>query len=753
MHTRRLSRSVTAVACTAALGLAIAPSARADELPPLEAGAGQADITPPKTGYYLGGWTRADRKVEGTQSRLWAKVMVLKRGDRKIALVSVNLFMVPGGWQRHIAQAVADLGYRVDNVLISASHTHAGPGGFANFPTLNTAAPNAGMILTDPGSLGLLLSPVSADRQLYTFLVQQVAAAIRDADGDLAPAEAGWANEQLAGVTENRSLEAHLANHGIQKEPRTGKASDDPGGYVDTIDPKVDVLRVDQVVDGERVPIGAWSQFANHGTVEKSEFKYYNADHHAAAMQVFEEGVRKEANVPPGRTVVNVYGNGAEGDQSAGLKYSGPAGAQEVGTIEAQSMLKAWRAAGTNMTATPDLDLRWTQACFCGQAVDGATSSKKGNPGVPFITGSEEGRGPLYDITKTAWEGVRSPIDLGGGQGRKIVVPVGEFPTSVPTMVVRIGDRVIATLPGEPTKEVGVRIKAAVLEASAGTGVSKVVISGLTNEYINYITTPEEYDAQNYEGASTMYGRQEFGVLRSSLVQLSSAMALGSEVGPGVPYDAFRGVLPDGPAYPAPAASGKIVIQPPMIVGRLAQATLSWAGGAGGRDMPVGEKFLRAERLEGGAWQEVASDMGLSMAWRMSSTGVYAAKWEVPFDAPNGTYRLVVTSPSYRLESRPFLVGASPSLKVSKSSVDGTRVTVRVGYADARENVDLTARPAGGVARGMITFNTYGGGRYVAPVVDGYAKVTVPGTVAVYVQKGAATDALGNTNPADVRVR
>ena len=27
----------------------------------LRAGAGQADITPPKTGYFLGGWTRSDR--------------------------------------------------------------------------------------------------------------------------------------------------------------------------------------------------------------------------------------------------------------------------------------------------------------------------------------------------------------------------------------------------------------------------------------------------------------------------------------------------------------------------------------------------------------------------------------------------------------------------------------------------------------------------------------------------------------------
>jgi hypothetical protein len=46
----------------------------------LRAGAGQADITPPQTGYYLGGWTRADRIAQGQSSRLYANTLVLQRG-------------------------------------------------------------------------------------------------------------------------------------------------------------------------------------------------------------------------------------------------------------------------------------------------------------------------------------------------------------------------------------------------------------------------------------------------------------------------------------------------------------------------------------------------------------------------------------------------------------------------------------------------------------------------------------------------
>lgn len=37
-----------------------------------------------------------------------------------------------------------------------------------------------------------------------------------------------------------------------------------------------------------------------------------------------------------------------------------------------------------------------------------------------------------------------------------------------------------------------------------------VVIAGPANAYAHYITTPEEYSVQRYEGASTLYGPCKF---------------------------------------------------------------------------------------------------------------------------------------------------------------------------------------------------------------------------------------------------
>ena len=45
---------------------------------------------------------------------------------------------------------------------------------------------------------------------------------------------------------------------------------------------------MDRLSGGRRVPLGAWSTFANHGTVNHSTFTYYNADHTPRHDRIFE---------------------------------------------------------------------------------------------------------------------------------------------------------------------------------------------------------------------------------------------------------------------------------------------------------------------------------------------------------------------------------------------------------------------------------------------------------------------------------
>jgi neutral ceramidase len=632
----------------------------------LRAGVGRADLTPP-TGYAFGGWVRADRTGNGAQGRLNATALVLERDGRRVALVSAEVFAVFAPMVRDAAK-LAGPGWSEENVIVSASHTHAGPAGFAPYDTYNTLAPSLETV-TAPQTFVDFFETPPVDQRLYAHLVRRIGLAVRRATDRLGPAAAAWGGARLEDVTRNRSVEAHLNDHGIVREPGQGRAEEDPEGRLHTIDPEVSVLRVDRLVRRTRpcrsaprrrcrvtarVPMGGWSMFANHGTVNPSEYEVYNNDHHAHANAVFEAGVRREGRVAASREVVNVYGNGNEGDQSAGLDGQGPVHAERVGRREGRAMLEAWRAAGARMSRRPALDLRWTRACFCGQRVAGGEVDDEPVLGAPFLTGSEEGRGPLFDVTKRSMEGDRAPTGF-DSQGHKAAVRgvAGDVPRTVPLAVVRVGDRAIVTLPAEPTVEVGRRAKEAVLRALRPAGVESAVVSGLTGEFIQYLTTPEEYDRQHYEGGSTLFGRLASVALNEQLAELAARMASGREAQPPAPAAPTNGARADAPAFPAGAEDGRITREPEERA--TGSALLAWRGGPNGLDLPLDQPFITVERRGAdGAWRAVTDDRGLDIVWRTDHRGAYDAAWEVPAEAAPGEHRFVVTANRYRLTSRAF---------------------------------------------------------------------------------------------------
>src|SRR5918995_5042316 len=278
--------------------LSLAPSAHAG---PLRAGVGAADITPENGGTTFG-FVRPDIAVKGIHTRLMGRALVLDDGDTEVALLSTDLG-VPFEKDSLVAR-VQDLGFTHETILYTGTHTHSGPGSLASWQ------------------------------------VEQLARAIREADAELEPARAAWGAKRVLDVNRNRSIEAHLANHGLDLFYGQGDDTDDPKGAEHARDTRLRVLRVD-LADG--TPLAGWIHFPVHLTTSAPDVDIWDADLAAAATQHLETAVGA-----PGFTAL--YTNGALGDLMPRFdSYNRTAAMDLHGRRIAAKAMRAWRAAGNRL--------------------------------------------------------------------------------------------------------------------------------------------------------------------------------------------------------------------------------------------------------------------------------------------------------------------------------------------------------------------------------------------------------------------
>lgn len=194
--------------------------------------------------------------------------------------------------------------------------------------------------------------------------------------------------------------------------------------------------------------------------------------------------------------------------------------------------------------------------------------------------------------------------------------------------------------------------------------MNRVILTGLANEYSGYIATPEEYDSQQYEGASTLFGRLTFDAYLQIFGQLADAMATGQPVPTGpmspdlsrVQIEFQTGVWHDDKLRAE--QFGEVLIEPPPEVIRgdgstIVQAT--FRSGHPKNDLRRNSTYLHVERLDGdGNWIPVAWDSmpETSLIWErneddkkcaLSACSRVHVRWTIPKDAELGTYRLTHT--------------------------------------------------------------------------------------------------------------
>lgn len=660
----------------------------------LRAGAASRDITPDLKGDFFG-YVRPDLRARGVALRLHAHALVLDDGERKAGLLTLDLGapLVTRG----ILDRVADPGFDLSNLIVAATHTHAGP--------------------NKPGE----------------WIAQQAAAALRAADDARRPARVAWSRTRLGDANRSRSLEAHLANHGLDLHPGTATDDLDPQGPDHPRDVTVRMLRVD---DQDGRPLAAWGHFSAHPTTFIPANTYFSADYPGAATHHFRSGF----DAPP----VTILTNGTEGDLVTRYdEVNAHALADRIGHRVATAMRRAWE--GAEPTSDEVVVAGATEHIhYAGQEVaPGERVASRGWFGLPFLGGGQNGPSFFYGL---GLEGRRRPRWLADRvHGRKIRVAPAPWSPRADVTVLRIGDTLLLSVPGEPTVETGRHMVGAAVEAADGT-VADALVVGLAQGYRGYFTTPHEYDQQHYEGGHTVFGRHTSSLVQQTHARLARRLATTTP-----PAAARAATATTREQVPAPVGRARrpprIREQPPRRVQRFETVRFAWSGPRRGRGRPVDAPLLVLERREpGGAWTAVADDLGVGFAWRQPARRC-TARYEVPGDLPEGRYRLAVHAGPSPATTEPFEVVASTGLRLLGAvTVDGG-LLIRAQNPPPDPTVCLRRRdqlPTGGRVRCRVRgeelelgFDGDRGG-WFAPVADARGTVEVPA--------GGLVDGAGNRN-------
>ncbi|WP_327150949.1 neutral/alkaline ceramidase [Nocardia sp. NBC_01329] len=612
-------------------------------------GLGISDITGPAAECGMMGYSQQDQTTAGIHLRPRARAFVFATGESRIVFaVAENAMIfqsVHHGVLTELARRFGDL-YTEHNVLLTSTHSHAVCGGAAHDYAYN-------------------LSILGFQQQVYDAEVNGLVEAISTAHADLGPGTLTLGRSELHDASVNRSRVAFDRN-----------PAEDRAHFPEAVDPAVTALGISK---GGR-QVGAITWFATHNTSMTNKNRLISADNKGYASFTHEHtdhGVRYLDGAPE---FVAAFAQTNAGDMSPNLNLapgSGPTDNEFDNTrIIGERQYEASRTALENARPSSgpvgsvfcyiDLSDITVDARFAPGGVPRHTAppaagvslfagSVEDGPGLPGGPIQEGVRHPFLESLGDPHPAV--PAWLADAQAPKAVAvpftllpPAPWVPSVVPVQIMRIGALYLAAAGAEFTIVAGLRIRRAVADA-LGVGLDQVLTQGYANAYHEYVTTPEEYDAQQYEGASTLFGRNTLPAYQQEFTRLATALAAGTTVDRGpAPRDLSHlqpnFVLPPGPDTAPPGQDfGAALIQPAASYSRGARATVEFVSAHPKHNPRRNGTFLEVQRLVDARWVRVANEgeWNIRFHWskRPPATSVAGFTWDIPGDAPTGRHRFV----------------------------------------------------------------------------------------------------------------
>lgn len=509
-------------------------------------GLGKADMTAFIPGVGMMGYGQFHNVVKDIGTGLLARAVVIQEVSKKpVIFVHLEQAFVTIALKQEIVNRFNRIHPSMElthaDILVTAQHTHSAPGGYSHYPFYN---------FTIPGF----------QTRVFDRVASASVEAIDNALKDLAPSTLSWGEIEISldkEVAFNRSMTAFKNNADVddiklgEKEKAVSRTME--GIFIKGTDGK---LR------------GMLNFFGVHCTSVSSYNQRIHHDNKGVAAALFEKkypgSVALFMQSSAGDVSPNFYWDkktklmrGKFADQYENAEFNG-----EIQFREAEKIPSFHGISGEIRSAHTFVDM----------------SQRVAPPahGVSFFTGTLEGPGmphalgsilkAVARVSKTA-RLIRHPEDqkFFEAHGRKDIMldhRTGTFaifpatiwnklpplpdktveavrktaktnslttlpwvPGTIPFQLLALGNVLIVAVPGEITTVSARRLRRELTEASKSSGFKKVIITSYANCYMGYITTPEEYDMQCYEGGHNVHGRATHTEMVSAVKELFNQLS------------------------------------------------------------------------------------------------------------------------------------------------------------------------------------------------------------------------------------
>jgi len=628
-------------------------------------GAGIYDITGPAGEIVMQGFAVSTQKTAGIHLRLRSRAFVIGDGNKRVVFVSADLGMLFQMVKLKVCEKIAGNAvlskfYNEKNILLSATHTHNGPGGFS------------GYFLYDATVSGFV-------KQNFNTIVDGIYQSIIRAHNNIKQGKIFIKEGTIDGCGGNRAETAYNNN-----------PADERAQYNSNTDKTITLLKF-VTLEGEEIGLLNW--YAVHADSIGPDNHLISGDNKGWASYMFEK--EKGANYQSSRTFVAAFAQSNAGDVTPNIGYGQApsyvtlAKNKSLSNAVLKQFNKAkelYNNATEELSGSVDFRHEWVDmrtlyvestecyTCAAGMGASFSAGSPYDNPSpisifpngttIESLNWNDNAMNAflnsyLSGIFAFVWPATIDPAYKKCHAEKPVLLPTGiaHLNTNGPTMtpqimpiqMLKIGKLAIAAVPAEVTTMAGRRIKKDLIAGLEQSGVRYSVVAALSNSYSSYLATREEYAMQWYEGACTQFGPNELAAFQQEFAKLSNAITNGSDVDSGPTPEDVTGQTVDFTAkvlfddIPLFKNFGDVFTQPNSSYSRGDTVSAVFWGGHPNNNLRTQDTFLIIEKLVDGTFVPVAWDWDPETTYSWQRDSIAYSKITITWDtadASPGTYRI-----------------------------------------------------------------------------------------------------------------